>query len=310
MSLLERIHFFHQELTRNRYPNARTLMREFEISQATARRDIAYLRDRLLAPLAYDQQKNGFYYEQESFSLPFLNNSRIALLLGMLNRFAEETGLKQLPEIKQLEQRLSALLDGDYQRLNDILHCEWIEVEHPDPQVFDTTLEAIVRQRRLELTYSTLKQEQTKRIVEPLKLINYQGRWYLAAWCTMREEIRTFHLARINNAAVGSRSERSASKSDYNLDQTFGIFKGPIRYRAEILFTGEAAELVKNQHWHREQEVISSTDGIIMRLPVSDDRELMMKVLQYGAQAKVLGPLELTNRVKTEIFKLYDSYRS
>ena len=47
MSLLERVYFLHQQLTENRYPNSRTLMEEFEISQPTARRDFAYLRDRL-----------------------------------------------------------------------------------------------------------------------------------------------------------------------------------------------------------------------------------------------------------------------
>ncbi len=50
MSLLERIYFLHAELSANRYPNSKTLIEAFEISQPTARRDFAYLRDRLLAP--------------------------------------------------------------------------------------------------------------------------------------------------------------------------------------------------------------------------------------------------------------------
>jgi predicted DNA-binding transcriptional regulator YafY len=310
MSLLERVYFFHSELTRNRYPNARTLMREFEISQPTARRDIAYLRDRLLAPLAYDQRKNGFYYNDTSFNLPFADSPRIILLLGMLNKLAAETGLSQLPEIRQLERRLTSMVAVGGTSIVDSIHCEWIEVEHPTPQVFDTIIEAIVKQHRLELTYSSLKHEQTERVVEPLKLINYQGRWYLRAWCTMREDTRIFHLARITKAAIGSRAERSANQPDDDLDRSFGIFKGSPRYQTEILFTGKAAELVKNQHWHREQVVEPSADGIIMRLPVSDDREIMMKILQYGAQAKVLEPSALRHRIEAEIAKLADNYRS
>lgn len=50
MSQLERIYAFHQRLKNNRFPNARTLQEEFELSRATAHRDINYLRDRLLAP--------------------------------------------------------------------------------------------------------------------------------------------------------------------------------------------------------------------------------------------------------------------
>ncbi len=41
MSLLERIYLFHEKLKENRYPNATLLVDQFEISSATARRDIA-----------------------------------------------------------------------------------------------------------------------------------------------------------------------------------------------------------------------------------------------------------------------------
>ena len=105
MSLLERVYFLHNQISQNRYPNSRTLMEEFEISLPTARRDFAYLRDRLLAPIEFDQKKNGFYYTEDTFSLPFENSPRIVFLLGMLGRLAEETGLRDLPEMKQLEKR-------------------------------------------------------------------------------------------------------------------------------------------------------------------------------------------------------------
>ena len=81
--------------------------------------------------------------------------------------------------------------------------------------------------------------------------------------------------------------QRSA---DSELDRSFGIFKGPPRYIAEILFTGTAAELVKNQVWHRDQRLSARHDGVIMQFPVHDDREIMMKILQYGAQAEVRKP--------------------
>jgi predicted DNA-binding transcriptional regulator YafY len=69
--------------------------REFEVSVATAKRDINYLRDRLLAPLFWDSRLNGYYYGEEGFSLPFENSPRIVFLLAMLNKLAEEAGLKK-----------------------------------------------------------------------------------------------------------------------------------------------------------------------------------------------------------------------
>ena len=260
MSLLERIYFLHAELSANRYPNSKTLIEEFEISQPTARRDFAYLRDRLLAPLAFDHRQNGFYYTQDDFNLPFVNSPRIVFLLGMLGRLAEETGLADLPEIRQLEKRLASMVGQEDAHITDSIHCEWVEVEYPDPAIFDTIIEAVVKKRQLRIAYRSPSKQQTDRVIEPLKLINYQGRWYLSAWCLLRNDQRVFHLARIGSAKLGDKANlaiaATASSAD-NLDRSFGIFKGPPRYVAEILFTGTAAELVKNQVWHKDQHIIA-----------------------------------------------------
>ena len=301
MSVLERVYFLHGELTRNRFPNARSLMREFEISLPTARRDIAYLRDRLLAPLAYDARKNGFYYTDDDFNLPFENSPRIIFLLGMLNRLAEETGLSGLPEIRQLEKRLSTVVAQDYQHIISSVHCEWVEVEHPKPRIFDTIIEAIVKSRQLQIHYRTPHKDETSRTIEPHKLINYQGRWYLAAWCTLRQDVRMFHLARIQEAHPGDKAQLETKRVFDDLDQSFGIFKGEPLYMAELQFTGTAAELVRNQLWHKDQALIETEDGIILTLPVSDDREIMMKVLQYGGEAEVLKPDHLRNSVREQL---------
>ena len=284
-------------------------MEEFEISQPTARRDFAYLRDRLLAPIEFDQQKNGFYYTEDNFNLPFENSPRIMFLLGMLGRLAEETGLRDLPEIKQLEMRLSSMVGQEYAHLTDSIHCEWVEVEYPDPDIFDTIIEAIVKKRQLAISYRSPSKENTARTVEPLKLINYQGRWYLSAWCLLRGCHRTFHVARIISAELNESSPSTHDLTDSELDRSFGIFKGPPRYTAEILFTGTAAELVKHQVWHKDQEIVEAGEGTLLRIPVHDDREIMMKILQYGDQAKVISPDKLASKIHAEVLKIINSDR-
>ena len=305
MSLLERIYFFHDELRRNRFPNSRTLIEEFEISLPTARRDIAYLRDRLLAPLLFDAKKNGFYYSDDSFNLPFENSPRIVFLLGMLNRLAEESGLSGLPEIKQLEEKLISMIPQGERLITDSIGCEWIEVEYPDPETFDVIIEAIVTKSQLLINYQSLHKQQTSRLVEPNKLINYQGRWYLLAWCTLREDHRIFHLARIISSEVGERIALHQLEPPEDLNRSFGIFKGSPLYHAEIMFTGFAANLIKNQFWHRDQKIEDTDEGIIMRLPVRDDREIMMKILQYGSQARVLKPAHLREKIAKEVQRMY-----
>ncbi len=302
MSLLERLYFFHEQLQDRRYPNATALVDQFEVSLATARRDIAYLRDRLLAPIEFDPKKNGFFYEQEDFTLPFEKSPKIIFLLGMLNKIAEEAGLGDLPEVKKLEEKLSSLVFPDYGKLVDAIHCEWIEIESLNPSVFEKIVEAIVTRRVLQTRYRSAKGKYTQRSLAPHRLINYQGRWYLLAFCQLREAIRLFHLARIDKAQLTAESfEASPGNHDAFLQNSFGIFTGEPVYRAEILFTSTAAELVRHQHWHKDQSIEEVKEGIILRLPVSDDREIIMKVLQYGSMAQIITPEHLRDRIQEEI---------
>lgn len=309
MSLLERVYFFHEQLKRQKYPNAKSLVEEFEISLATARRDIAYLRDRLLAPLEYSAKRNGFFYTEADFGLPFENSPKITLLLGMFGKLAEEAGLGNMTEVKQVEQKLASLLSPEYQKVIDAIHCEWVEVENVQAPIFETIIEAIVRNSVLTISYRSVKGEESERGVEPIKLVNYQGRWYLFAYCTLRKANRFFHVARIAQAVVTEEKISQPAKiAPEYLEQSFGIFKGEVLYQARILFSETAAELIQHQQWHKNQKLEKVPEGVILTLPVSDDREIIMKILQYGARAKVLDPEQLQVRVQEEIRKMQTIY--
>jgi hypothetical protein len=54
-----------------KYPNARTFGKKWEVDPKTIQRDIAFLRDELEAPLEYDRRRRGFFYSR-SYGLPAL----------------------------------------------------------------------------------------------------------------------------------------------------------------------------------------------------------------------------------------------
>ena len=69
-----RIQWLHKKLTMKSYPNAQRLAERFGISHRQAQRDFEYLRRELGAPIAYDNSRKGFYYE-ESYVLPVVLSS-------------------------------------------------------------------------------------------------------------------------------------------------------------------------------------------------------------------------------------------
>jgi predicted DNA-binding transcriptional regulator YafY len=115
----------------------------------------------------------------------------------------------------------------------------------------------------------------------------------------------------MREARVGNKSPLDRQYRAELLDKTessFGIFKGTPRYRAKILFTGTAAELVRNQVWHRDQKIHQTPEGTTIVLPIGDDREIIMKILQYGRSAKVLYPKELAQKIAEELRQITDLY--
>ena len=72
-----------------------TLMRELEVSRATLKRDIAYMRDRLNAPIVHDRERGGYCFAPSSlgpqYGLPGLwFNDREVLALLTMHRMLEE----------------------------------------------------------------------------------------------------------------------------------------------------------------------------------------------------------------------------
>lgn len=309
MSQLERIYAFHQKLKNNRYPNARTLVEEFELSRATAHRDINYLRDRLLAPLAFDSSQNGYYYTDNDFFLPFEDSPKLLFFMGLLKKMADEAGLSNLPEMNKLEKRISQLIAPGYERLMENVLCQWIEVETLSASIFESIIDAVLQNKLLEIQYTSANAQESERTLEPLRLINYQGRWYLLAYCYLRKDHRLFHMARITKSSTGNKLGKQSHPAPKSyLNDAFGIFTGTTRYHAKILFTGTAAEMVRRQHWHTKQNIKKHKDGIVLSIPVADDREIMMKILQYGSLAQVLEPDSLRKRIANEAFQITKQY--
>ncbi|MEW6219090.1 MAG: hypothetical protein AB1634_06080 [Thermodesulfobacteriota bacterium] len=73
---LEHFLWFDQRVREGKYPNARHLADEFEVTHKTAQRHIEYFRDRLLAPLVFDHRRRGYSYSQPDFQLPVVRPNR------------------------------------------------------------------------------------------------------------------------------------------------------------------------------------------------------------------------------------------
>jgi predicted DNA-binding transcriptional regulator YafY len=293
------------------------LMDELGVSRATLKRDLEYLRERLDAPIVYDRDRNGYRFSAEGgaggarerrHELPGLwfSESEIHALLTMYQLIGglDEGGVLAR-HLQPLLDKLYGMLGASDTEARDLVRR--IKVMSPArrpvaPRHFELIGLALTRRQRVLLHYWVRsRREMTERVVSPQRLVHWRNTWYLDAWCHATDALRRFALDAIREAqAVASpRAKDVALKTiEAELDAGYGAFSGAGVQWATLEFTPEAAQWVRHEQWHPQQEAKLHSDGsLTLRVPYADATELAMDVLRHGEQVRVAAPAALAAAV-------------
>jgi predicted DNA-binding transcriptional regulator YafY len=298
-------------------------LRELEVSKATFKRDIEYMRDRLNAPIEWDRADGGYRYASGSKapqqSLPGLwfNASEAYALLMMQSLLSEmQPGLLG-PHIEPLKARLRAVIEsgnhpaGDVESRVKLLNVAARQV--PDKN-FEVVAAALLGRQRLQISYySRVRDDVSQREVSPQMLIHYRGNWYLGAWCHKQEALRSFSMDAIQQAVVLTKNSKPVPKKELDgfIGQGYGIFSGSKVQWAKLRFSPERARWVARELWHPQQKATEHADGsLTLELPFTDMRELSMDILRQGRHVEVLEPMELRNQVQKELQSSLEIYKT
>lgn len=319
MSSTARIYQIHHLIKSGQIVTVQSLMDRFEVSRATVKRDIALLRDQLGAPLIFDHFSNAYRYEEQSlqeFELPGLwfNDSELYALLASEQLLeAVQPGLLT-PHIGPLRARIHSLLEQSGH--NPDLVTSRIKLQPVAQRTvalerFGTVTGALLNSHVLALEYHGRQRgSATQRSVHPQKLMHYRGNWYLAAWCEQANDLRTFALERIRNAVDLELPAKTLDSDilDRYLGASFGIFTGEATAWAVLRFTASSARWVADEIWHPDQ-IGRWIDGVYeLQVPYSDDRELLMDILKYGADVEVISPESLRNTAARRLREALNRY--
>ena len=220
------------------------------------------------------------------------------------------------PHIQPLLTRLNSILGSTdhspqtVERRVRILHAAR---RSADSRLFPQIAQALLQRQRLLLRHHNRETGQTlEREVSPQRLVHYRDNWYLDAWCHLRNGLRSFAVDAILWAVAqpAEAIEVDDGMLDRELAGGYGIFSGTNLRWALLRFTPERTRWVSAELWHDDQQTWSDTEGNYwLRLPYSDDRELVMDILRHGDQVEVLEPAELRERVGRTIEDMRAIYR-
>ncbi len=311
MDKIERITALHRILKASRYPvTVKRLQEELGCSRATAYRDLAYLRDALMAPIEGDGEA-GFRYnaaEGERFELPglWLSSEELYALLASQQLLARTGGGVLSTALAPLQKRIEGLL-ADHAGIDHWPMDRVRVIPHRgrrlDETGFRTVAAAVLERRQLGFEYRARStDEKTRRTVSPQRITHYRDNWYLDAWDHEREALRSFAVDRIGNARLLDEAARDIGSEELNqhLASSYGIFSGEPKGWATIVFSAKAARWVADEQWHSRQQGRWLPDGRYeLKVPYSVSRELLMDVLHYGADAEIVEPTVLREQAKS-----------
>jgi len=317
MSINERIYKIDQLLSERRFVTIAELLERLDVSNATLKRDLSLMRDRMNAPIIFDRELGGYRFDKTnnpvggSYELPGLwfSADEIRSLLTMHHLISNlDTGGLLGPHIQPLQSRLTALLGAANDSVDEVqrrIKIRMVGVRHFRLEHFEAIGSALLKRKRLQVQhYSRGKDVSSDREISPQRMIYYRGNWYLDAWCHLRNDLRSFSVDTINRVEIIEKKckEISEKRLDDVLGSGYGIFAGKKVQWATLLFAPEIARWLSKESWHSEQKGVLNDDGsYALKIPYSEDTELLMDILKYGAQVKVISPVSLVKRVAAEI---------
>ncbi len=325
MNPLERFYRIDQILNEQGCRPVSYLCRELEVSRATLKRDLAYMRDRLNAPIVFDRLGGGYRFDDTKgrhgprYALPGLwfSADEIHALMTMNALLHElDPGGFIGGEVRPLIERLEALLGRTRAPAREVMLRVKLVGTLGRPAAlrwFQVVGAAVMSAQRLQIDYlGRHRNERSSREISPLRLVFHRNSWYVDSWCHAVDDFRTFAVDAIERASVlKTKAKRiSLEAVDARLGGGYGIYKGEQLQWARMRFDPQAAIWVRSEQWHPLQETDTLPDGTYeLRVPYAQPHELVMDILRHGERVEVVEPAALRREVGRRLRLAAQRYR-
>ena len=323
MKEFERLIQYRALLSHRRAISKADLLHKMEISLATFKRDLTVLRDRCHMPVIFDRDQGGYRlaHDDGRTELPGLwfNQEEILALLTIQHMIGQlEPGVLG-PKLKPLQSRLSEILAT--QGTQSGVLTERVKLVHAGKRTlhlkpFQTVAQATLARQQLSIEHFNRQTgASVRRIISPQQLVHYRDNWYVDAWCHLRNALRNFSIDAIKNCEMLDTPAKEVPREqiEAEVNKGYGIFSGQEVAWAELRFTPERARWVEREQWHPDQQAQHDADGsYVLKVPYSDERELLGDILRHGPEVEVIAPPALRQSVQKAIaqaFKKYNSYK-
>lgn len=311
-----RLYQIHQLLSNRKYPNAKELSEILEVHKRTVRRDIAFLRDSLNAPIEYNQKERGFFYTHPNWEMPLVSLTEGELLAFFIAAVALQ-GSGSTYQNERLRRAIAKIASSLPEEISVNLNFffEIISFQAPphvlvEGEILDKLRQSVSEREIVCFDYFTPDKDETKRRrVEPLLLHNHEGTWYLIAFDYLRRSEIVFHTGRISKLENTGNyfAERKNFDKEKYLNESFGMYRGGKLTNVEIIFDEYQSKWMRERNFFHPQETREELGDGRMKLSFTVGENSLEAVarfcLQYAGNFIAVKPEKLREIIKEKLQK-------
>ena len=274
---------------------AAELASELEVSVATARRDLEALSAAGIP--VYPQPGRGGGWSlaggarTDLSGLSATEAQALFLLVGPAAAVSDEAKAA----LRKLVQALPQTFRADAQAAASatmIDSTRWGARDRSRPEMVDRLQAAVVRQRKVRLTYANSARVRSERLVDPWGLVDKDETWYLIAGTEQGQ--RTFRVDRILEAEPTG--QPAARPDDFTLASAWEQVVGEVEQRrsrtwATVLIDARFVPILRDhfgRHCHTDGQLGDGRTRVRIAAPTPHD--IARNLAGWGAMIEVIEP--------------------
>ena len=332
---MQRVAVFIIDLITHGYINKNEYMNKFvnkhgeDFSKNTFPRTVKIVKKNFKIPIIYNRKEERYEIDKENKKLrdsiflklyesklpEFLSVNELLFFYSFVKSMItsevylppteEADGYDYQSMLRFLEKRL----DPSQKYLSEKIEYKTNEQYKVKRGAFSNSIDMIMKsfKNKTLIKFSYLnknkKENEKNRLVQPVKLVHYSGKWHLIAYCLKGKGIRNFNLSYIVHGIRPSNNKYLDEIPEPTYNNSFGIMAGEETNKATIRFYGDVAERMEEVIWQKDQKTTTGNckeRGIYTQFefdaPSKFFDELVGQVLRFGFFAEIIGFPELREK--------------
>lgn len=271
--------------------SVKELAEEFNVSTRTLQRD---LNERLSAfPVYQDKRK---WKMQDGFKVEKAKSIEEQLVLDIIEKMTENIGGKFATTSHKL---LSKIKNEDFNPIYTKLNIEDISDRFDDIQIIE---KAIKDKLELACNYKNDREGSFRTNVQPLKIVNYEGFWYLLAF--RDGYVQKYYIKTLSNIQPTDKTFTVDENIEELLENSINIwFKSNIEPFEVRLYADEVAtKYFKRKALPTQQIETLNQDGTMeFTVTITDEMEIIPIVKYWLPHLRVLEPLWVSEMIDEDL---------